>query len=100
MRRMLPVIGAVSLALGPATVPTAAHAQSAAPVVESCQTLVDGGAYDSVGQCVSEMRTSPLGFCKFLKDLGIYPIFLYDESINDFVEVANQGQCVATIRGF
>ena len=53
-----------------------------------------------MGQCVSEMRTSPVLFCQFLKDIDVYPIFLYDPSINDFVTVGNQGQRVSLIRSF
>jgi hypothetical protein len=99
MRKMLLPIGAVSLAFTPVSFPTIAQAQSASGEVETCQALVDSDAYDSLGQCVSEMRTSPLGFCKFLKDLDIYPVFFFDESINDFVEIGSQGQCVSFIRG-
>ena len=51
-----------------------------------------------MGQCVSEMRTSPVMFCHFLKDIDVYPIFLFDPSSNDFVTVENHGQCVSLIR--
>ena len=101
MRRMLLQFGAVALVFAPpVALPTMAHAQSASGQVDVCETLVDDGSYASLGDCMSEMRTSPLDFCKFLKDIEIYPIFLYDPSINDFVEVANQGQCVSLIRQF
>ena len=101
MRRMLLQFGAVALVFTPpVALPTMAHAQSASGQVYVCETLVADGTYGSVGECMSEMRTSPLGFCKFLKDIDIYPIFLYDPSTNDFVEVANHGQCVSLIRQF
>lgn len=100
MSKMLPLTMAVAFALTPVSLPRAAHAQSASAAMESCQALVDEGAYDSVGQCVSEMRTSPVLFCQFLKDIHVYPIFLYDPWINNFVTVGNQGQCVSLIRSF
>ena len=100
MSKLLPPIMAVAFALTPVSLPMAAHAQGASGALESCEALVDEGAYDSVGQCVSEMRTSPVIFCQFLKDIDVYPIFLYDPSINDFVSVENQGHCVSLIRSF
>ena len=100
MRKLILLVGVMSLAATPVAIPTVASAQSASDQVDACEALVDEGAYESLGECVSEARTSPLGFCKFLKDFDIYPIFLYDESINDFVEIANQGDCVSTIRKF
>jgi len=101
MRKMLLQLGAVALVLvPPVTLPTIAQAQNASGQVDICETLVETGSYESVGECISEMRTSPLGFCKFLKDIDVYPVFLFDPTINDFVEVANQGQCVSLIRQF
>ena len=100
MRKMLLLPGAIALASTPVTLPTAAKAQSASPSVDICEELVDGGSYGSVGECVSEARTSPLRFCQFLKDIDVYPVFFYDPSINDFVIVENQGQCISLIRHF
>jgi len=102
MRNMLLLTGVGALAFTPVTVPTAAHAhaQGANGQVEVCESLVDSGSYASIGECVSEMRTSPVRFCQFLKSIDIYPIFLYDPSINDFVAVENEGQCVSLIRQF
>ncbi len=100
MRKMFLQFGATALVFAPLVVPTSAQAQSASEQVDICEALVDAGSYESLGDCVSEMRTSPLGFCKFLKEIDVYPVFLFDPSINDFVEVGSQGQCVSLIRSF
>ena len=93
MRRMLLQFGAVALVFAPpVALPTVAQAQSASGQVDICETLVESGSYESVGECVSEMRTSPLDFCKFLKDIEIWETgirILFPNRSNR----ASRGQC-------
>lgn len=101
MRLTLLIAMGAALSVMPAAPASAVANNAAAETVGGlCQDLVDQGAYDSVGQCASEIRTGPVRFCQFLKNLDIFPIYLYDPSINDFRSVSDQGQCVSLIRQF
>ena len=94
MKKMLLALGAYSLAIAPAMMPTAAGAQadnSANRLVGLCKAVVDEfpGLYKSVGECVS----LPAKICDSVKKSDGFPLDLGDGTI-----LKNQGECVNYVK--
>ena len=98
MKKLLLSVGLVSLAVSPVAVPRAANAQSAKDVAELCQMLAgNGGAYDTVGECVGEIRGLPVDRCQFFKLYLGFPQMVEGDD-GEPVLVANQGECISHFR--
>jgi hypothetical protein len=97
MKKLLLTISALSLASTPIAFSTTAQAQSANDEIETfCKPVTEAGGFGSVGECARLVRTAPLRFCQFLKEIDIYPITLVTDTGEQVVK--NQGQCISFIR--
>lgn len=95
MKKTVSVFASFALAFSAAVaVPTStASAQGASPVAEFCQDNFELIGFDSVGDCVSTIRTSAVRTCKFIDELGLFPLDLGNGTV-----LKNRGSCVAYIR--
>lgn len=95
MKKTVSVIASFALACSAAVVvPTSTvAAQGASPAVEVCKGNFETFGFDSVGDCVSAIRSGPPKTCKFIDELGLFPLTLGDGTV-----LKNRGQCVAYIR--
>ena len=95
MRRLFLFVAAGSPAITPATLPSAAQAQSADDVAELCEVLSEQGRYESLGACVSEIRNLPLRSCQNIRDFIGFPVFIDDPDTDIPKLVHSQGYCVS-----
>lgn len=66
-----------------------AQTDGASDLVELCKELGEAAGFESVGECVSVVRTKgPIGFCQFLKEIDFLQAFGW----------RNQGECVTHFR--
>jgi hypothetical protein len=99
MRKLVPGVVALSLAILPVNMPSIANAQSASDLPALCQYIVEsgGGGYKAVGDCVNEIRGLPVDRCQFIKLYLGYPALVPDEN-GDAVLVVKQGDCISHFR--
>jgi hypothetical protein len=99
MRRLLLGTAAISLAAIPVSLPTIAIAQSASDLPDLCQDFVEneGSAFETVGDCVSQVRGLPVDRCQNIKLYLGFPALVPDEN-GEGVLVLNQGDCISHFR--